>query len=195
MNSAKVYLMQPLMQKQEDPFNLRGLPMAEPPRDGWPVIEAALRQDRQRRTTWRYAGAALAAAATVTLALGLSLRQPLPTPAEQPLVQAQPAAQASLAGAPDTGSASSTDTLDSMITLSQRLEGRLRNIRVGVGDLPASSVVYQVELEDLIVQVDEELSMQPDSLALWSRRVDLLIDLERLYENSLRRDYQHMASL
>jgi hypothetical protein len=195
MNSAKVYLMQPVMQKQEDPFNLRGLPSVEPPRDGWPAIEAALRQDRRRRTNWRYAGAALAAAATVTLALGLSLRQPLPTPAEQPLTQAQPAAQQELIGATGADSASPTDTLDSVITLSQRLERRLRDIRAGVGDLPASAVVYQVELEDLIVQVDEELSTQPDSLALWSRRVDLLIDLERLYANSLRRDYQQMASL
>jgi len=82
-----------------------------------------------------------------------------------------------------------------MITLSQRLEGRLRTIRAGMGDLPARSVVYQVELEDLIVQVDEELSIQPDSLSLWSQRVDLLMNLERLYENNLRRDYQQMASL
>jgi hypothetical protein len=191
MNSAKVYLMQPVMQKQEDPFNLRGLPMVEPPQDGWPAIEAALRQDRQRRTTWRYAGAALAAAATVTLVLGLTLRQPGPSPAEQALAQAQPALTSPTPEEPS----SSADTLDAMITLSQRLEGRLRNIRAGMGDLPASSVVYQVELEDLIVQVDGQLSMQPDSLPLWSQRVDLLMGLERLYENSLRRDYQQMASL
>jgi hypothetical protein len=37
--------------------------------------------------------------------------------------------------------------------------------------------------------------MQPDSLSLWSQRVDLLMNLERLYENNLRRDYQQMASL
>jgi hypothetical protein len=191
MNSAKVYLMQPVMQKQEDPFNLRGLPMVEPPQDGWPGIETVLRQDKRRRTTRRYAGAALAAAATVTLVLGLALRQPLSPPAEQSLAQAQPALTTATGEEPS----SSTDTLDSMITLSQRLEGRLRTIRAGMGDLPARSVVYQVELEDLIVQVDEELSIQPDSLSLWSQRVDLLMNLERLYENNLRRDYQQMASL
>ena len=192
MNSAKVYLMQPVMQKQEDPFNLRSLPLVEPPRDGWAAIEATLRQDKRRRTSRRYAGAALAAAATVTLVLGLTLRQPLPSPAEQTPAQAQ------LSTAPVTASADpagASDTLDSMITLSQRLEGRLRSFRAGLGNLPGNTLVYQVELEDLIVQVDEELSMEPDSLALWSQRVDLLIDLERLYENSLRRDYQQMASL
>jgi hypothetical protein len=87
------------------------------------------------------------------------------------------------------------DTLDALVALSQRLEGRLRHIRTEVGRLPANAVVYQVELEDLVVQVDEELSRQPDSLALWNQRVALLLDLERLYENSLRREYDRIASL
>ena len=51
------------------------------------------------------------------------------------------------------------------------------------------------ELEDLVVQVDEQLSRTPDSAALWSQRVDLLVDLERLYESGLRREYHRMASL
>jgi hypothetical protein len=87
------------------------------------------------------------------------------------------------------------DTLDALIALSQQLEGRLRFIRADVGNLPASAVVYQVELEDLVVQVDEELSRQSDSLALWNQRVALLMALERLYEYSLRREYDLMASL
>jgi hypothetical protein len=187
--------MQAVMQKVEDPFDLRGLPMVEPPADGWAAIEAALRQDRRRRTAWRYAGAALAAAATVTLVVGLVIRQPLPSVADQALLQtaaptAQPGSASSGASAGD-----STETLEAMIALSQTLEGRLRNIRAGVGGLPANSIVYQVELEDLIVQVDEQLSAAPDSLALWGQRVNLLMDLERLYENSLRREYQQMASL
>jgi hypothetical protein len=187
--------MQPVMQKQEDPFNLRGLPMVEPPGDSWPAVEAALRQDKQRQTAWRYAGVALAAAATVTLVLGLVLRQPMPSAAEQTLVQTatptdQPGSAANSA-APDD----STETLEAMIALSQTLESRLRTIRNGVGGLPASSVVYQAELEDLVAQVDEQLSAAPDSLPMWSQRVSLLMDLERLYENRLRREYQQMASL
>jgi len=57
------------------------------------------------------------------------------------------------------------------------------------------SLVYQVELEDLIAQVDEELSANPDSAELWSRRVNLMLDLSGLYQNKLRRDYSRMASL
>lgn len=195
MNPGKVYLMQAVMQKKEDPFSLRGLPMVEPPGDGWPAIEAALRQDKQRRTAWRYAGAGLAAAATVTLVLGLVLRQPIPSAGEQALVQTATATQQSGSTANSAAPDNSTETLEAMIALSQTLEGRLRNIRAGVGGLPANSVVYQVELEDLIVQVDEQLSVAPDSLPLWSQRVNLLMDLERLYENRLRREYRQMASL
>ena len=48
---------------------------------------------------------------------------------------------------------------------------------------------------DLVAQVDSELSVAPDSADLWSQRVNLLLDLSQLYENSLRRDYYRMASL
>lgn len=190
-------------QKQEDPLNLQSLPMMSPPADGWPAVEAALRRDARRRVLWRYAGGALAAAATVTLALGLYLRGP---------ADGDPGAGADLADLPhdapaadapsgpaadgDGGSAvSAPATLDSLIALSQQLEARLRAVRAEGGSLPASAVVYQVELEDLVIQVDEELSRNPDSLALWHQRVNLLMDLEQLYENRLRREYHRMASL
>jgi hypothetical protein len=61
--------------------------------------------------------------------------------------------------------------------------------------MPTASVIYQVELEDLIAQVDEELSMRPDSMGLWSQRINLMLDLSQLYQNQLRRDYHRMASL
>ena len=61
--------------------------------------------------------------------------------------------------------------------------------------MPSSSVIYQVELEDLVAQVDEELSMRPDSMDLWSQRINLMLDLSQLYQNELRREYHRMASL
>jgi hypothetical protein len=203
MNSAKVHLMKHVMQKHEDPLNLQGLPLVSPTVDGWPAIEEALRRDGRKRTFNRLAVSALAAAATVALAFGLVLRpagtgSPGPQSelsVNQRLAQAeQPAMAESAAGA---GAAPSSEpaSLDTLIALSQRMEGRLRRIRADVGDLPSGAMVYQVELEDLVVQVDEELSRQPDSLALWSQRVDLLMDLERLYENRLRREYHRVASL
>ncbi len=173
MNTAKVYLMNQPRQKQEDPLNLQSLPSISPPRDGWPVIEAALRQDQRRRTTLRYAGGALALAASVTLALGLLLQRPVGSPseaaAEQSLAQVLPSAQGQPGAVDVETSPPAAETLAALISISQRLEGRLRALRAGVGDLPAETVVYQVELEDLVVQVDEELSGRPDSLPDGSR--------------------------
>jgi hypothetical protein len=189
MNTAKVYNMHPARQKQADPFNLQSLPFVSPARDGWPVVEAALRRAARRRSLGRYAAGALAAAATVALVLGLYWQQSAPERALPMAIDLAGDAARNQAPAPAGG------TLDALVALSQRLESRLRHIRAEVGGLPANAVVYQVELEDLVVQVDEQLSRQPDSLALWNQRVALLLDLERLYENSLRREYDRTASL
>ena len=199
MNSGQVYLMKHAMQKQQDPLNLQGLPQVLPPRDGWPVVEAALRQDLGRRRIGRYVGAALAAAAMLALALALTVQRPVPgVPADAP-EQAPQLAEQSAPASDANGQAAGTPvqakTLDSLMGLSLRLETRLRRYRAGLGDLPVSDLVYQVELEDLVVQVDEELSAHPESLSLWNQRVTLLMDLERLYQNSLRREYRQMASL
>ena len=43
--------------------------------------------------------------------------------------------------------------------------------------MPAESAVYVAELEDLIAQVDSELSLTPDSIDLWGQRVNLMLDL------------------
>jgi hypothetical protein len=181
------------MQKQQDPLNLQSLPLVSPPRDGWPVIEAALRRDLRRRTKLRFAGGALAVAASVTLVLGLLLQRPVSSPMEA--APEQSLAQAQSAAVDGDSLPPATDTLEALVSLSQRLEGRLRALRSGAGDLPARAVVYQVELEDLVAQVDEELSRRPDSVPLWSQRVSLLMDLDRLYENRLRREYHQVASL
>jgi hypothetical protein len=170
MNFSKVHI----MQKERDPLNLGSLPMVDPPEDNWPQIrQALLRQNRGQRVR-RIAGASLAAAAALTLAIGLFIQQP-----DHPIPEASMA----------------PTTLDSLITLSQQLEKGVRSYRAEFGGLPTDSLVYQVELEDLIAQVDDELSVRPDSTRLWSQRVNLLLDLSQLYENQLRRDYHRMASL
>jgi len=184
--------MKRVMQKAEDPLNLQSLPQVSPPADCWPAIEQALRKDGQQRNIRRLAVAALAAAATVTLVIGLVQRPVVPG---QSLAPSEQLATSSPGVGVETSPGGTPNALDALIALSQRLEFQLRNIRSDVGDLPSNALVYQVELEDLVVQVDEELSMQPESLTLWSQRVELLMDLERLYENRLRREYQQVASL
>lgn len=160
------------MQKERDPLNLGSLPAVAPPSDGWPFIRAELEQQQRRHRWARYSGSALAVAAALMLAVGLFLHQSvLEDPVAAPLA------------------------LDSLITLSQQLETRVRGYRTDFGGLPTESLVYQVELEDLIAQVDEELSMSPDSTELWSQRVNLMLDLSGIYQNQLRRDYSRMASL
>jgi hypothetical protein len=189
-------MMNQARERQEDPLNLRSLPLVAPTGDDWPAIEAALIA-RSRRRGWKYAVGALATAATVALALGLVLKSPFTGTNVQPPQLSQESVQGAAsdsAGATQVP-ATEADPLGSLINLSQQMESRLRAYRSGVGDMPAGALMYQVELEDLVVQVDEELSMYPDSLELWSQRVNLLLDLSRLYENRLRRDYHQMASL
>jgi hypothetical protein len=169
MTYSKVHI----MQKERDPLNLSSLPLVTPPSDDWPLIRSALVKQQRRQRVVRFSGSILAAAAMVMLAVGLFIHQP----ALAPVPEAAP------------------QTLDSLVTLSQQLERRVRTFRSAVGGMATDSLVYQVELEDLIAQVDDELSMRPDSLELWSQRVNLLLDLSLLYENQLRRDYQRMASL
>jgi hypothetical protein len=169
MTYSKVHI----MQKERDPLNLGSLPQMKPPSDDWPLIEVALTKHHRRRRMTRYTGGLMAVAAVLMLAVGLSVQQTAiaPVPVSAP------------------------STLDSLIALSQQLETRVRSYRSDVGGMPTESLVYQVELEDLIAQVDDELSMRGNSLELWSQRVNLLLDLSQLYENQLRRDYQRIASL
>jgi len=195
MNIAKVYQMKTPMQKQQDPLNLQSLPLVAPTSDLWPGIETELRRAGRRRAIARGAGAALAIAAALVLAVGMVLRPPSGGPAAQPVRPAATQQQLTPALAESASPKATAVSLDDLITLSQGLERRLRLIRAEVGDLPAQAVVYQIELEDLVVQVDEELSRSPESVPLWTQRVDLLMDLERLYQSGLRREYRQMASL
>ena len=182
--------MNDLRNERRDPLKLREFPGVRADFDGWPEIESALRQDNRKRRARAIAGGSLAAAATVVLALAFALRTPVTNPlpdASEGTVTAvgQEAEPVPLREPP----------VASLIAMSQQLEDRIRTYRTRMGDLPSDALVYQVELQDLVAQVDSELSMTPESAALWSQRINLLLDLSQLYENSLRRDYYRMASL
>jgi len=180
------------MQQEIDPLNLGSLPLVSPPADDWPMIEAVLRKQNSRRRIVALLGGALAIAATVILVVGVFLYRPYSIPAGTSVSQQLTTTQVENTVSSD---GPQTKTLDSLIALSQQLESNLRKMRTQAGVMPTSSVIYQIELEDLVAQVDEELSMRPDSMILWSQRINLMLDLSQLYQNELRREYDRMASL
>lgn len=178
------------MNTQKDPLGLSDLPAIDPPEDGWSEIEAQLKVDHQRRERWKSAGASLAIAAGFMLAIGLVLLQPWQTSPVGP--------ETGPAVAENSGSVEpemSPDVLVSLIDLSQRLETQLRASRSQLPSLSTTSTIYRVELEDMVAQVDEELSLYPESTELWRQRVNLMIDLTNLYRTELRREHVRLASL
>ena len=175
-----------LTSNERDPFGLAGLSGPQPPRDAWPQIESRLRgQNRFRRAAWW-----TASAATLILAAGLFWQFSRFEP------RMQPAGDLSLAAPEDEGGLNAeTGSLESLISLSRHLENNLRLTRQETGAIPAQSVVYLVELEDFVAQLDEAISRNPQSRELWSQRVSLLLDLNTLYREQLRREYSQVASL
>jgi hypothetical protein len=181
-----------IMQQERDPLNLGSLPLVSPPADDWPIIEAALRKQQSRKRIVTLVGSTLAIAATVILAVGVFIYRPFGIPAG---TSGSEQLQTSQVENRVSSEALQTNTLDSLISLSQQLEFNLQIFRSQAGVMPTASLVYQVELEDLVAQVDEELSRRPDSVDLWSQRINLMLDLSQLYKNQLRREYHRMASL
>lgn len=180
------------MQQERDPLSLGSLPLLTPPSDDWPMIQAALERQNRHRRLFTRAGSALAIAATVILVVGVFVYRPYGI-APGTAGPKQPAG--TQVQNPASSNAVQASSLDSLIAMSQEMESNLRKIRSQIGVMPTSSVMYQVELEDLVAQVDEELSMHPDSIDLWSQRINLMLDLAQLYQNELRREYYRMASL
>jgi len=169
-----------------DPFGLAALPHPVPADDGWPHIRAALqrRQQTRRATVW------LASAAVIMLAAGIYWQLPV---AHMTGELTSPVAVTATPS--DTVSGPAADNLESLVRLSQKLERSLRNMRAEVGVMQAQPLIYQVQLEDMVSQIDEAINQQPDSLELWSQRVNLLLDLNQLYEQQMRREYPRIASL
>jgi hypothetical protein len=79
--------------------------------------------------------------------------------------------------------------------LSKNMQDQVKQLRLGTASMPAESAIYVVELEDLIAQVDNELSLTPDSIDLWGQRVNLLLDLAQIYQQQWQIDYGRLASL
>ena len=172
-------------QTTDDPLGLRQLEQIEPRFDGWTQIQSALQthQDSQRRR--RKTGGWLALAASLVLAIGFTLIQQ-PTPTQLP---------AAATSEPGLASVSGEDHVSALIGLSQNMEEQVKNLRQESGSMTAESAVYVAELEDLIAQVDTELSFQPNSIDLWGQRVNLLLDLAQIYQQQWEIDYGRMASL
>ena len=177
--------------QEHDPLGLGNLPLLTPDEDGWPAIEQALQEQRQVRHRRRVASGWLAVAASLVLVVSLATRLsgPGPTDAGQPL------AEQSATQTPAVSSADSEDPVESLIAMSQILENQLRGLREDNVSMPAESAVYVAELQDLVAQVDSELSISPDSINLWGQRVNLLLDLAQIYQHQWERDYGRMASL
>jgi len=185
----------------DDPLGLRDLPLLEPDRDGWPAVRAALEADaaparRARVAPW------LAAATCLLLALTIVVLRPGSAPpdgAAGPAVADASGAAAVMepagGAAPVEAGPPADDELHQLIALSQVLEQRLRALRENTAAIPAETTVYVAELEDLVAQVDDRLGQEPDSIDLWGQRVNLLLDLEYLYQHQVDRQYGRMASL
>lgn len=165
-----------------DPLGLRHLDWQEPDKDAWPGIRAEL--ERGSRSRSRFTWFALAASLVLAVSLTLRIKQDeVPQPGLQDTQAVEQVAS------------SGNENLEDLIALSQTLEQQLRGMREGTGSMPAASAVYIAELQDLVAQVDEELSYSPDSVNLWGQRVNLLLDLAQIYQHQWELDYGKMASL
>lgn len=175
----------------QDPVGLRDLPLLEPDHDGWPAIQAALESKQAASKRWKSPAPWLAVAASLALAVLVVSRQaPMEAPGQDTTGESLAATQTG-----EMTSYDSNEDVGSLIALSQSLESQLRTLRDETGSLPGSSAVYIAELEDLVAQVDSELSQTPDSVNLWGQRINLLLDLAQIYQHHWETEYGQMASL
>lgn len=172
---------------EPDPLGLRKLGEIEPGYDGWAEIESALKA-QGKRNRQRSVGL-LAAAASLVLVISVVLfNTGSNTPDNPPetgfaTLGAHPASQ------------EVQDNINALIGMSQVMEEQVASLRQETISMPAESAIYVAELEDLIAQVDNELSLTPGSIDLWGQRVNLLLDLAQIYQQQWEVDYGRMASL
>lgn len=176
-------------QKESDPLGLSDLDSIDPGYDGWAQIESALKTHNENKQPWRRHGSWLAAAAGIVLVLAVVLHT---TESGTPTNLPSPGFATSAA---NTASVAMQDNVSALIGLSQSMEEQVAKLRQETSSMPAGSAIYVAELEDLIAQVDNELSLTPDSIDLWGQRVNLLLDLAQIYQQQWEIDYGRMASL
>lgn len=195
-----------------------------PEDDGWEQIRAALLTVREERRAGRLSATTAdpgsvsqpasarwtrplgwALAASLVLAIGVfGVRQQAPTtsPAPDRLAAEETNADSEIktpVGPGDTPltpaePATSAMTMDSLVSLSQRLERRIREVRAASGPLSGEAAIYVAEIEDTIARVDGALSGDPDSVDLWGQRVNLLLDLQAIYLHHWESDYRWLAT-
>jgi hypothetical protein len=172
---------------ESDPLGLRDLEDIEPGYDGWAQIESALQDHgkahRRQSFTW------LAVAASLVLVISVVVFNAQNNPANSP----SPEAFATSGAIP--ASVEVQDNISALIGLSQTMEEQVMQLRQEISSMPAESAIYVAELEDLIAQVDNELSLTPGSIDLWGQRVNLLLDLAQIYQQQWEFDFGRMASL
>ena len=176
-------------QNTSDPIGLSNLEAVEPGYDGWPQIESALLTHRDKQRKWQRAGSWLAIAASLVLVISISLRN-----SEDPTPDSL-SASGSATPATQLASVPVQDNINALIGLSQNMEQQVKKLRLETGSMPAEAAIYVAELEDLIAQVDNELSLTPGSIDLWGQRVNLMLDLAQIYQQQWQIDYGRMASL
>ena len=176
-------------QNTSDPLGLRDLEAKEPGYDGWDQIKSALQTHQDNKHNRRRTGSWLALAASLVLVTGITLRI-----AENPAPGNVPAPELAT---PETilASVPMQDNIIALIGLSQKMEEQVKDLRQETSSMPAESAIYVAELEDLIAQVDNELSLTPGSVDLWGQRVNLMLDLAQIYQQQWQIDYGRMASL
>ena len=176
-------------QNTSDPLGLSDLEAIEPGYDGWAQIESALQTHQANRRNWRRYGGWLAVAASLVLVISITLRN-----TENQIPTGVPSPEFATPGT-NLASVTMQDNIIALIGLSQNMEEQVKKLRQETGSMPAESAIYVAELEDLIAQVDNELSLTPDSVDLWGQRVNLMLDLAQIYQQQWEIDYGRMASL
>jgi hypothetical protein len=178
-----------LKQNTSDPLGLSDLEAIEPGYDGWAHIESALQAHQNNKRNWQRAGGWLAVAASLVLVISISLRN-----TENDAINSLPSPEFATP-ATNLASVPVQDNINALIGLSQNMESQVKRLREETTSMPAESAIYVAELEDLIAQVDNELSLTPDSIDLWGQRVNLMLDLAQIYQQQWEIDYGRMASL
>ncbi len=176
-------------QNTSDPLGLSDLEAVEPGYDGWAQIESALQSHQTSKRNWRRAGNWLAVAASLVLVISITLRNN-----ENHVSGSSPSTELATSAAV-LASVPVEDNINALIGLSQNMEAQVKKLRQESSSMPAESAIYVAELEDLIAQVDSELSLTPDSVDLWGQRVNLMLDLAQIYQQQWQIDYGRMASL